>query len=1073
MRLNKEAYINNIEQGKKMENKEMRIESIRSRARLRKQFLDEEESLELTIERTKKYVESFFTISTDKTVSHVRLTYDEFLKGNEIDEEFKYYCGREIDYSLAKKYFCELWNKLPEDAIRTAMQEYYKKILKTPLQERLLESQYICGHYYELGGLTKSTATVTTLAKESILLWKAGEGEWNIDDALACLLFSAKHGCPEACYLLATTEIDREYPRYNEHGEKIFEEKENRNYLCKDETEREKYLWQAYQSNYMPAVKRIQFREKCSKYDEKNYGKEFKENEVYEAEIIKERIEKEISKLDEEIKENFEPAKSGNVSAQLKIGKNLLKKVELQSDLSDEYDWESVKEGWCWIEKAAEYSDEAKLILAKEGRINIAESWDFLKELSDRNINDQSALMEAAKLSLAIGKNEETENYLRRLTESGNQEAEFKLAQFLMIYKENDESAKIEALKLFILSAEKLNRGALMAALMFLRGVGAAADINKAKEYFELATRKNTTDSCYDEFVDLYEDVKCIGNRYCDENKAISNKEIDEEIDTQLAQMGSTRFCAEFALLVGWGKVDISKQIIELMLRWLEDVEYTGLHTDLCMNFKDMELLKQNNKELKDEFDKYFEKNFEKEQNLSFTDFISLEFDFWDDIYKVVHLESMIKQLYALAYLPNWGLSNTKKSLDSFYEINTSTDVNINSSLNKYSIIENYILGRVAMTKRMSKRHLEFAETYLKQADKLIKEVEPHIPNVVAYERERNFFNWLKECNAKAILKTKNFILEEKNTELEFARQALEERNIELDKTNLELSQAKSELEDMMAMFAHKFRGPVASIIANADSHHQNREVLFKDIGRTMDGLLDVFSYVSSHSENLIPRLRDDIRGEHGLIHVFNKALWLSIIQLLTKRNVDRMNMYYFNYARTNDRISKEIEYRAWRKEKPLRDIREAIRSTWEIDIGAYGDFTDIDRLVEWCSTKISPIKFKGIKESTISFSDSGVKESLLLVIFTEMFVNAIKHYELNSQDSITVEWLEGKEEMKLILTNPTSVDARVRGEGSGRGLKFLSLIAKNVKGYFTPPENADMVSATFSFPSELFNTGE
>lgn len=293
----------------------------------------------------------------------------------------------------------------------------------------------------------------------------------------------------------------------------------------------------------------------------------------------------------------------------------------------------------------------------------------------------------------------------------------------------------------------------------------------------------------------------------------------------------------------------------------------------------------------------------------------------------------------------------------------------------------------------------------------------------------------------------------------------LNKYNEEIEKKNRELNNAKSELEDMMAMFAHKFRGPVDSIVSIANA--EKNTALFKEIGRTMNGLLDIFSFVSSHSEKLLPKLREDTDGPHTLKHVVHKSLWLAIVQLMAKRNVDRMNMFYFNYAKREQRIPADTTFSSWRKNKAMRDVREAIRSTWELDIGSYGDSEDLDNLLVWCRSKLMNIQISGVKESDIHFSDSGTKESLLLVILTEMLVNAIKHYDPASVVPLVLSW--DAELATLICTNPTSEVARKRGEGSGRGLKFLTLIATNVEGKFIPPHEGDEVRVVFSFSKLVF----
>lgn len=1034
--------------------------SNRLKTKSENQFI--EESSEEKIERAKKYVESFFPFSQDKTSRNASCTYHEFLQKRIEDERYDDYNDQKFsmeENKFVRNYFQEMWNKLPSESIRKTMQKYYESVLNTPLEIRLSNYFNVHDDFYELQLPEGNTASATILGKESILRWKAGKDEYNLTEALNFLEYAADNGCPEACYLLATTEIQQEFPRYDKHGHEINDKIEKREYLCKNEEVRKVYLLQACQSNYGPAVRKMECEKQLQDYTEEQWGVYKKEEEESFKRQKEEHVEKRILHLEMEERNIFNLAKSGNIEAQLSIGKILLKKNELQVELSGIKNEEYISQSWEWIEKASEYSDEAKYILVKAGKRNITESWSILQELAEREDVEESILLEAAKYAVALKKNKETEKYLRKAVISGNQEARFKLAQFLIEFKKESKDAEKEARVLFIKSAETMNRGSLMAGLMYLRGIGGEVDTEKAREYFEKATRKNEGGGLFDSFVDLH-DIEDIYQRQHERENGSTLENIDDQIDLNIAKGESTKFCAELALISGWAKSDIYENMLELLLRWMERYKYKGFYGLFALKIEDLRVLEKINKEL-NSFPRY---RFPYGANSSF---------FWKEIYKTKSPVHLIQYMYLTSVSPNINFKQIKEFLELAYQEDKNIDVSNDKINNNFSIIENYFLGRVAMSNRSVEIDIGLAESSFKRVEYLIKKIDPYVPNSIACIKERDFFKWLKDCNTKSILAARNMILEKSNSELEATRVVLEEKNLELDKANLELMQAKSDLEDMMAMFAHKFRGPVASIIANADSQHKNREVLFKDIGRTMDGLLDVFGYVSTHSENLLPRLYEDSRGGHKIVHVFNKALWLAIVQLLTKRNVDRMNMHYYNYARNNDRIPLNTEYKAWRKEKRCRDVREAIRSTWEIDIGAYGDFNDIDRLVEWCSTKIIPIKFTGIKESKITFTDSGVKESLLLVIFTEIFVNAIKHYDGCARNGILIEWAESAEEMKLVCTNPTSPDARVRGEGSGRGLKFLSLIAKNVKGIFSPPENKDCVTVAFSFPTKLFHHGE
>ena len=110
------------------------------------------------------------------------------------------------------------------------------------------------------------------------------------------------------------------------------------------------------------------------------------------------------------------------------------------------------------------------------------------------------------------------------------------------------------------------------------------------------------------------------------------------------------------------------------------------------------------------------------------------------------------------------------------------------------------------------------------------------------------------------------------------------------------LEKAKQELEEVMGMFAHKFRGPLRSIRNNLDYDSPKQATL--ESVQTMGGLLDIFSIISSNAQKLREQLQQDRQGNGTLLTVLKKSLSLAIEQLLSIDNIDIIRQHYLNYAK-------------------------------------------------------------------------------------------------------------------------------------------------------------------------------
>jgi len=333
-------------------------------------------------------------------------------------------------------------------------------------------------------------------------------------------------------------------------------------------------------------------------------------------------------------------------------------------------------------------------------------------------------------------------------------------------------------------------------------------------------------------------------------------------------------------------------------------------------------------------------------------------------------------------------------------------------------------------------------------------------PDHTGYKRLRR---WLHEKTQIALSRARQLrTAEEKEAEhdRETQRKADEDRRIE---------QAKREsVESMMALFAHKFRGPVDSILFNTT--HQHDERIYVDAAHTMNGLLDIFSVVSTTPEKLATSLKDDVGGNGSPASVLLHSLKLALVQLLSTRNRLRLSPHYLAYAKRQGQAPAELRQTEWMREKRWVDKEIELQTKWEQEIGTMTIGKDIRDVGAWMASHLLPIRVEGFSESTARFAEYGPKASLLTVIFTEVLVNAIKHAAPTAILPLVASWSELSEEVSFTFANPSTRDSRDRekSKGSGKGHKFLKLIAENIGGSFGADITNDRSWVSMKIPGNL-----
>ncbi len=282
--------------------------------------------------------------------------------------------------------------------------------------------------------------------------------------------------------------------------------------------------------------------------------------------------------------------------------------------------------------------------------------------------------------------------------------------------------------------------------------------------------------------------------------------------------------------------------------------------------------------------------------------------------------------------------------------------------------------------------------------------------------------------------------------------------------TQEEKERHKKELEDIMAMFAHKFRGPLDSI-----AYLEKDPRVLEDV-RIMGGLLNVFSLISTSENQLRDKLCNDLHGESSLEEVLKQALSIALATLLTRQHIKRMGQHYYHYAKQHGLINAETGWDDWiDRDLPHYKTEERLQQEWQSDFMEGQENAGLAEIVAWVGTHLFLLDIQGF-DSPVRFARYGVTESTLLTIIQESVINALKYYAHRPEApaSLRISWQQEDERFVFRCVNPTSEYEYGSGKGSGKGHQFLSLLARKLGGEFHKPGYAEMFITEFRIPAEL-----
>jgi len=279
-----------------------------------------------------------------------------------------------------------------------------------------------------------------------------------------------------------------------------------------------------------------------------------------------------------------------------------------------------------------------------------------------------------------------------------------------------------------------------------------------------------------------------------------------------------------------------------------------------------------------------------------------------------------------------------------------------------------------------------------------------------------------------------------------------------------EQEKAKQELEDVMAMFAHKFRGPLQSIQYNAE--HSNQKQITLQAVQTMAGLLRIFSTIATDAQQLRLKLQQDMQGEGTILTVLEKALLPVIKQVLTIDNAKKIRQHYLGYAKKTGQVPATTTRKQWVQD--YFQLEEQLQAAWEESFSALLTEPRLDKLVTWIEERFFPLEVTGFNNDTIHFERYGATESTLIIVMTEMLLNAVKYYSSKTNEPVKVDCQIDKEFAIIVCENPSSRDERRIDKGSQKGHKFLNIIAKNLQGHFPEPLPKNPYQLKWQIPMDL-----
>ena len=317
------------------------------------------------------------------------------------------------------------------------------------------------------------------------------------------------------------------------------------------------------------------------------------------------------------------------------------------------------------------------------------------------------------------------------------------------------------------------------------------------------------------------------------------------------------------------------------------------------------------------------------------------------------------------------------------------------------------------------------------------------------------------------LIKNSPKVFEQPSTHKKFVEimEQLVEKDEELKQANQQLLLKEKELEEMMSMFAHKFRSPLDTIIYNTNHEHQPK--LYIQAAQTMRGLLDIFSIISADDVVLIERLKGDNQGDSGLLTVFSKTLDMILLHLLSAQAAEKIQQHYLRYAKKQGLCDAELSYKQWNDD--YFELERQLQMEWEQSFAELlSQQATLEQRLAWLEERFFKLELQGFEQANIQFKEYGITESFLTILLNEILVNSFKYYSSDTQQPVVLAWVTGDNYQVLSCRNPSARNERNRFKGSGKGHTFLSALARKTSSQFTKPKPQDDFVLEFGIDNQL-----
>ena len=189
----------------------------------------------------------------------------------------------------------------------------------------------------------------------------------------------------------------------------------------------------------------------------------------------------------------------------------------------------------------------------------------------------------------------------------------------------------------------------------------------------------------------------------------------------------------------------------------------------------------------------------------------------------------------------------------------------------------------------------------------------------------------------------------------------------ELEEKNKQLQEKEKDLEDMMSMFAHKFRSPLDAIIYNTT--HENQVKLYTEAAQTMRGLLNIFSIISTDEDILKEKIKRDRQGSGRLATVFSKTLDMILLHLLSVSGAEKIQQHYMAYAKAHGQCDAQVSYKTWCED--YFELEQELQAEWEQSFAQLlNQSATLEQRLAWLEQHFFRLELIGFERADIQFKE-------------------------------------------------------------------------------------------------------